>query len=308
MTRLRPKGRDCGAPCAPPPRYSHLAAPDRWDRRLRARALRRAPAEHRLLRRRRRSRAPRRGACARSRRPHPRRLTETYLRFLERAIDPSGLAHNRMAVDGDWTDEPALGDWWGRALWATGVASIQAADPSMRRDACTRSSIVPRGTVPTALHTAAFAALGRAGAARRSDRRTQRAGSSSGFVAIAARRPGPAWPWPEDRLRYGNGSVAEATIAVRPRVAGPGDRRAGPVDAVVPPRDGDALGSSLGHRHRRPGPDRDGGAVRPATDRGRSDRPTRASPRSRRQRTPPGSTASNWHGHGSRATTTAASP
>ncbi len=31
-------------------------------------------------------------------------LAETCLRFVEEAIDPDGLVHNRMAADGGWTD------------------------------------------------------------------------------------------------------------------------------------------------------------------------------------------------------------
>src|SRR5688572_27405818 len=50
------------------------------------------------------------------------RLMETCLRFLEDAVDIDGRVHNRMAAGGGWTDRPALGDWWGRALRALGAA------------------------------------------------------------------------------------------------------------------------------------------------------------------------------------------
>ena len=43
-------------------------------------------------------------------------LSETCLLFLEDAVDADGRVHNRMAAGGGWTDDPALGDWWGRAL------------------------------------------------------------------------------------------------------------------------------------------------------------------------------------------------
>ena len=62
-----------------------------------------------------------RGLLVAVREPAPSRelehLTETYLRFIENAIDPDGSCNNRRNVAGEWTDEPALGDWWGRALW-----------------------------------------------------------------------------------------------------------------------------------------------------------------------------------------------
>ena len=37
-----------------------------------------------------------------------------------------------MAVDGQWRDEAAVGDWWGRALWGLGVAAASAPTPGMR--------------------------------------------------------------------------------------------------------------------------------------------------------------------------------
>jgi len=86
-------------------------------------------------------------------------MSSTYLRFLQRAIDPTGLAHNRMAANGMWTDEPAMGGWWGRAVWASGVSSIHAADASTRR---TAGAVFRRAArrAPITLHTGAFAALG----------------------------------------------------------------------------------------------------------------------------------------------------
>ena len=39
---------------------------------------------------------------------------------------PTARCHNRMDVDGAWRDEPALGDWWGRAVWGLGVAAAHA--------------------------------------------------------------------------------------------------------------------------------------------------------------------------------------
>ena len=86
-------------------------------------------------------------------------MTSTSLRFLQSAIAPTGRAHNRRNADGLWTDEPAVGDWWGRAVWATGVVSIHAVDPSTRGAA---ETVFRRATQcdPVTLHTGAFAALG----------------------------------------------------------------------------------------------------------------------------------------------------
>jgi hypothetical protein len=140
-----------------------------------------------------------------------RGMSSTYLRFLQRAIDPTGLAHNHMAANGMWTDEPAMGDWWGRAVWASGVSSIHAADASTRR---TAGAVFRRAArrAPICLHTGAFAALGGAAVllavpANRAARRLLER-----FAVMLPTEIDPRWPWPEDRLRYGNGSVAEAVI------------------------------------------------------------------------------------------------
>lgn len=140
-----------------------------------------------------------------------RGMSSVYLRFLHDAVDPAGRAHNRRNVDGLWTDEPALGDWWGRAIWSTGVVSIHAVDHSTRDAA---AAVFGRAAQrdPVALHTAAFAALGAAAVllAASSDAAARRI--VEGFAAMLPSRAGAAWPWPEERLRYGNGSVAEAAI------------------------------------------------------------------------------------------------
>ena len=46
------------------------------------------------------------------------RLAERYLAFLTHAQDDEGAFRNRLGFNRDWTDEPGLGDWWGRALFS----------------------------------------------------------------------------------------------------------------------------------------------------------------------------------------------
>ena len=66
--------------------------------------------------------------------PDPRfeAMTETYLRFLESAVETDGRVHNRMAPDGEWADEATIGDWWGRAVGALGIAACHAREPWLR--------------------------------------------------------------------------------------------------------------------------------------------------------------------------------
>jgi hypothetical protein len=142
--------------------------------------------------------------------PELARLTETYLRFIEASLAPDGMLHNRRNVDGQWTDEAGVGDWWGRALWALGAAAVQAPLSLTRKRAlrafltlATQRSPHPRAMV--------FAALG-AGELVLAGNPDERVRSllRDGLARIPEHSPG--WDWPESRLRYGNGSIAEALI------------------------------------------------------------------------------------------------
>lgn len=137
-------------------------------------------------------------------------LTETYLRFIEAAIAPDGTLHNRRNVDGEWTDEPALGDWWGRALWGLGVAVVRAPLALTRKRALRAflSLAVNRSPHPRAM---VFAALG-AGELVLAGNTDERVVSLLRDALGRIPESDSAWGWPESRLRYGNASLAEALI------------------------------------------------------------------------------------------------
>ena len=137
-------------------------------------------------------------------------LATTSLEFLARAIGDGGRSHNRMSVTGEWTDEPDLGDWWGRSAWALGTAAARNPDLRWRarahfmRLAATRSPHV---------RSMAFAALGAAELVLAGDRDRRLVYLLLDALDIVPQQPTNVWAWPEDRLRYGNGSLAEAVIA-----------------------------------------------------------------------------------------------
>lgn len=138
-------------------------------------------------------------------------LTGLYLHFLASAATPDGRSHNRQDAEGAWTDEPGVGDWWGRSLWALGVAAAIAPMADTRADALETFLGLARER-STEVRAMAFAALG-AGElilAGNSDPRVR----SLLVDALAAipTDPLPGWGWPEERLRYANGSLAEAVI------------------------------------------------------------------------------------------------
>ena len=62
----------------------------------------------------------------------PRTLSRLALAFLLDAQEPDGLFHNRMNTAGQWTDAATNDDWWGRSVWALGIASVQHRDASVR--------------------------------------------------------------------------------------------------------------------------------------------------------------------------------
>jgi hypothetical protein len=145
--------------------------------------------------------------------PAARRLARCYLAFTLDALDSTGACHNRMAVDGQWRDEAAVGDWWGRALWGLGVAATSAPTPGMRARALGGFRIAAQQRSPH-IRSMAFAALGAAELlGRRPDELAARELLTDTVAVIGeAGDDDPRWPWPEERLSYGNASIAEALI------------------------------------------------------------------------------------------------
>ena len=158
-----------------------------------------------------------RGLVVVCRQPEPgptvRRLARCYLTFVLDAIDPTGACHNRMAVDGQWRDEAAVGDWWGRALWGLGVAATSAHTPGMRARALCGFRIAAQCRSPH-VRSMAFAALGAAELlSKRPDEMAARRLLTDTLAMIGGGTDdGSGWPWPEERLSYSNASVAEALI------------------------------------------------------------------------------------------------
>lgn len=139
-------------------------------------------------------------------------LRRVYLDFVIAAVAEDGRCHNRMSTDGDWTDEPGLGDWWGRAAWGLGVAVAagvggDVAESAFRRLAAQRSGF---------RRSMAYAALG---AAAMGDRVPEaRELLADAVVVVTAidpgdRRPTADWPWPESRLGYDNALLPHALLA-----------------------------------------------------------------------------------------------
>jgi hypothetical protein len=157
-----------------------------------------------------------RGLVVACREPEPgpgRRLAIRYLAFVLDALDPAGTCHNRMSADGQWRDEAAVGDWWGRALWGLGVAAAGAQTPGMRARALGGFRLAAQCRSPH-LRSMAFAALGAAELLSRWPDEIAARQLLTDTLAMIGEPAGSdsLWPWPEERLSYGNASIAEALI------------------------------------------------------------------------------------------------
>ena len=141
------------------------------------------------------------------------RLADICLHFVDRAVRRDGRTHNRMAVSGVFTDRPATGDWWGRAVWALGVTVTGGRTDAARstaRNAFVRAASARSGD----LRAMAFAAIGAADVLSVDPTNPwARALASDAAISFPANGES-AWPWPEPRLRYGNAVLPEALLAL----------------------------------------------------------------------------------------------
>jgi hypothetical protein len=145
--------------------------------------------------------------------PEIRRLAASYFLFVTDAQAYNGACRNRRGPDGRWQDEPGLGDWWGRALWALGTVAARGPDPAMRATAVARFGRSARQRSPY-LRAMAFASLGAAEMLTAIPDSASARTLLRGFGNMVGRINVTAtWPWPEPRLTYANAAVAEAMIA-----------------------------------------------------------------------------------------------
>lgn len=157
-----------------------------------------------------------RGLVVLCREPHPsqqvRRLAKSYLNFVLAAIDSTGACRNRMSPDGEWLDQPDVGDWWGRSLWALGAASVSAETPGMRARALVAFRLAAQQRSPHP-RSMTFAGLGAAELLRlRPEDAIATALLRDAAAIFGDPSDDPEWPWPEERLSYANAAVAEMLL------------------------------------------------------------------------------------------------
>jgi hypothetical protein len=139
-------------------------------------------------------------------------LVQRHLGFVLAALADDGRCRNRLSADGTWSDAPGLGDWWGRALWALGVAAATAPAAGLRDDALRgfRRAAATRSPHPRAL---VFAGLG-AGElllARPGERAAEDL-LRDAVTAVGAASGDPGWPWPLERLTYADAALPQVLL------------------------------------------------------------------------------------------------
>ena len=140
-------------------------------------------------------------------------LAGVALRFLNEAQALTGACRNRMDGTGNWVDEPALEDAWGRCIWGLGTAAAHSNVAWTRQSAIMQfeRAAQQRSRWPRAM---AFAALG---AAELLIFDPTHHAARALLTDYASSVPAPngdlGWPWPEPRLSYANAVVPEAMIA-----------------------------------------------------------------------------------------------
>jgi hypothetical protein len=145
-----------------------------------------------------------------------RDLSRRALRFVLDCLDDAGRAHNRLEWDGmwRWTDAATTEDCWGRAVWGLGVAAAIHPHPGVRAEAEWGFHTAARQRSPWT-HSMAFAGLGAAevlSVAPQDQIARSLLEDAAGQVADH-RTSTRDWPWPEPRLSYASGALAEVLIA-----------------------------------------------------------------------------------------------
>jgi hypothetical protein len=151
--------------------------------------------------------------AVRSEAPGAEVLAERWLAFLVQAHQGDGAFRLRMGFDRRWTDDPSSDDANGRAIFGIGVAAASAPWPHVRREARRLfEQVAPfQSGYPRATAHAVVGAADLLAADERCD--AARALVTHGLAALPRGSADERWPWPEDRLAYGNALLPEALIA-----------------------------------------------------------------------------------------------
>jgi len=137
---------------------------------------------------------------------------ETYLSYLEAAVEADGSVRNRRSAAGNWEPDASTGDCWGRTINALGFAARSGTTRSIRLRA-TRAFLRAARARSDDVRAAAFAVLGAAEFLRgRPDLPGPAESLLRDCLAQIPRGAHSGWQWPEPRLRYANAALCDALV------------------------------------------------------------------------------------------------
>ncbi len=140
--------------------------------------------------------------------PRARELIQLYFNFISEAQSPDGHFANRCNVLGRWTSPREMGDHWGRALWALGTIANRDPDRGLAKFALLKFDLSANHWTHH-LRPMVYAGLG---AIEILNSRPNHAPAEKLLrdATEAIQLPtDQQWPWPEERLSYGNAVIPE---------------------------------------------------------------------------------------------------
>lgn len=139
------------------------------------------------------------------------RLVDVYTAFLSEAQTPDGRVINRRNTQGEWRGTPATADHWGRALWAWGTVVRSSRDAGLAAEAYEHFRISARRR-SVYLRSMVFAALGASQVLEVLPGNESAMAIMRDTIAFFPPVEATRWSWPEPKLTYANGAIAEVMM------------------------------------------------------------------------------------------------
>jgi hypothetical protein len=140
--------------------------------------------------------------------PQLRELTQLYFDFISEAQSADGHFANRCNVSGIWTSPAEMGDHWGRALWTLGTVAHRDPDRALAEVALGKFDFSAHHRTHH-LRPMIYAGLGAAEILNYQPNHAPAQTLLRDAINAIPRPEDHRWPWPEDRLSYGNAAIPE---------------------------------------------------------------------------------------------------
>ena len=140
--------------------------------------------------------------------PQLRDLLRIYFEFILAAQSRNGHFKNRCNVSGIWTTPAQMGDHWGHALWALGTIAHRENDRAMAETALNKFELSAHHRTHH-LRPLIYASFGAAEILTFNPDHIPSQKLLRDTLKSIPRSADNEWPWPEERLTYGNAAIPE---------------------------------------------------------------------------------------------------